>query len=342
MPAKKTRTRRPAPRKAAARKKANTKTVPARKSTAPSKKSPAPAKKSAAPARQSAPAAKKSAGAAKGGPVLPFFEWRKNGAVLRVGVLFPFSYDEQAMRRWPDAYPDVETFNAAHGTKLTIARHEVVDRLLQDEVIGGMLAITLAPMLVRGLLVHEAPGKPFAAEVASRADASTPVIVASTGRYAGESGIALWLPDPVARDFVRDQRGVVVDVRDDRWVPVRQPPLEAGWYHLDPKTLVPSGARSDEAPPHVLVVEGDDRSRELVMGVGSITLVPQPERQVRYVIANSAGRAEVGPLVRDSTSSRVSVGYGLGSVTALVEIGDEDASRVTLKPAAQCFKSPFG
>ena len=324
MPAKKARARKPAPKKPAARKKVQKAKSP---KTPKAPKTP----KTAKPAKTAAPATKSTPTAGKK-PVLPFFEWKKGDAIIRVGVLSPFSYDEKKIRRWPDAYSDVEAFNSAHGTELTIARHEVVDRLLQDEVIGGMLATTLAPMLVRGLLVHEAPGTAFAAEVVAHANDSTTVI-ASTGRYAGQTDVALWLPDPSPRDFVRDARGVVVSVDDARWIPVAQPPLAAGWYHLDPKTLVPCGLHSEETPRKVAPVEGDD---------AGFALVPHPETQARYVIANSAGRAEVGPIVRDSNPARASVGYGLGSVTVLVELTDEDAARVTLTPAAQVFRSPFG
>lgn len=263
---------------------------------------------------------------------LEAFVWRHEGTSVRLGILFRFDHDPARIGRWPDAYEGVARFNDENGTRLTIARHPVVEWLLADDVLRGMLAIDLAPLLVRGLLVHEAPGVPFGREVVGSGYGGG-VRLASTGRYEGRSGIALWLPEPDAADFVRTDQGIVVDVDDARWIPVARPGIEEGWYTLDPETWVPSGERSDEPAPNVVLVEGDDRSRELVLGPGEeeALLVPQPPRSRRYVIANSSDRADVGPLVRDSTKSRISVGFGLGSVTALVEIDEEDAVKLRLR-----------
>ena len=268
-----------------------------------------------------------------GGPMteMQAFVWRSGAEEIRLGVLFPFAYEAAEIGRWPDAYERLARFNEENGTSLTIARHHLVERLLAEDVLRGMLAIDLAPLLVRGLLVHEAPGVPFGREVVGSGHGGG-IRLASPGRYEGRAGIGLWLPDPGAKDFRRTGSGLVVDVDDSRWIPVSRPPVEAGWYALDPATWVPCGDVADEPPPNVVLVEGEDQAHELVHREGDdhALLVPQPPRSRRYVIANSPDRADVGPLVRDSTKSRVATGYGLGSVTALVEIGEEDAGRVDL------------
>jgi len=82
------------------------------------------------------------------------------------------------------------------------------------------------------------------------AEEGEPRVIISTGKYKGEKGIALVVPELTADDIQKDGKDIVIAVSDTRLVVVPDFPSEDGWYIPHAETGLPNGKKvdySDEA-----------------------------------------------------------------------------------------------
>lgn len=292
------------------------------KTTAKSK-SKAPAKGKAKPKTREKAAAKGS-GAPAGPRELGILGVETDDGFVMLGLLCAFSYKQELIRTWLQAYEELDRFNAIHGASARMARHAVIDRAITSGLLDGMRLMRYSPIIVHGILAHEAKGVPLGAEIVWQRGDDPPVVL-PTGRHAGATDTALWLPDPGAKDFRRDGDRLVLDVDDSRLIAIREFVPESGLRHVEPNTWVPTGPIVESDTPPVLTTS-DGRSyayRFADDGRVELSPPPAPLPGLRSLQANPSS-ACIGPLVRGGSPVNIATAVPW-SVTAFIEISGEDA-----------------
>jgi hypothetical protein len=234
-------------------------------------------------------------------PTLDILGVPTDDGLVMLAVLCAFSYQEERIRDFVQAIEEVDRFNAAHGTNVRIARDEVITQAMRSGLLSGMRLMRYSPIDVRGILAHEAPDTPLGEHVVWRRDGA-PDVVMPTGRWRGQTNVALWLPDPCGADIRRKADRIVFDVPDDRLIAVPTFRAVTGLYRMDPGTRLPVG---EPLPPDT------DISRD----------------ELRWLQANTS-EACVSALVHGSIGDDPPIGVANGipwSVTAFVEITPMEA-----------------
>lgn len=222
----------------------------------------------------------------------------------------------------------VDRFNEEHGTNVQIVRDEVLTHAMRIGLVDGLCRMRFSPMIVRGLLGHEAPDTPLGDAIVWKRDGA-PDIVLPTGRHRGEPNVALWLPDPRGADIRRENGRILFDVSDDRLVAVPQFRPQTGLYRMEPHTRLPFGdPLPDDSPPTLTAGTGETFAYRLGAD-GRVELGPPPVKPdtLRYFLANQTG-ACVSAVAHGSIGNDPPIGIanGIGwSITAFVEITPTDA-----------------
>ncbi len=145
-----------------------------------------------------------------------------------------------------DTHATVESFNAAHGTALRVVPPDVADVALN----AGESWRSLAPCFsfaVDASIAYEKPGTRLGEEIVCSL-AGEPRVALATGKYAGEKNIALAAIGLSAKDFRKEGNGIVLDISDDRLIPIPDFPAQSGWYTPHDLTGVPHGKEVEEGP----------------------------------------------------------------------------------------------
>jgi hypothetical protein len=96
-------------------------------------------------------------------------------------------------------------------------------------------------------IAYEKPGTKLGEEIVFSLEGE-PRVVMKTGRYEGEKVVALVTLGLRTKDFKKDGNSVVLDVFEDRLVPVPNFPATSGWYMPHNRTGVPHGSEVEESP----------------------------------------------------------------------------------------------
>ncbi len=159
-----------------------------------------------------------------------------NGKPISVGVL----------RKFNDKIPLLETLgivkatNAEYGTNFRLIRHRVLNHLLTKT--GTRREIRkVFPCPAGEGLAYEKPGTKLGNQIVFAGENGSRVII-STGKYKGEKGIALVVPELTADDLQKDGKDLVIAV-DARLVAVPDFPSEEGWHMPHEETGIPHGEK---------------------------------------------------------------------------------------------------
>jgi hypothetical protein len=170
-----------------------------------------------------------------------------NGRKVTVGELRKF--DGIPLLEIPALIKGVNTEN---GTNFRLIDPLVADFLLNMTKAGNKYLDDIGdafPSPVNLGIGYEKPGVKLSAEIVFSAEGE-PKVLLPTGRYNGEKGIALVVPELTADDIKREGNEIIIDVPDSRLVVVPNFPTENGWYIPYAETGIPHGEKveaSDEA-----------------------------------------------------------------------------------------------
>lgn len=142
----------------------------------------------------------------------------------------------EASTRLFRAHPLVETFNARHGTGLSVISHEVADIALTL----GETWRSLPAFAADAAIAYEKPGVKLRGEIDFPAR-GRPRILLATGKYRGEKDIALVALGLSPADFKKDGTSSVLDIPENRLVAVPDFPASRGWFMPHAGTGVPHG-----------------------------------------------------------------------------------------------------
>ncbi|MBU0527540.1 hypothetical protein KKE92_03610 [Candidatus Micrarchaeota archaeon] len=166
---------------------------------------------------------------------LPFRDQTRNLVVLRgrnsTGIF--------------NVHTTVEAFNALHGTNLRVVPHDVADVALNVGETWRSLASCFG-FVVDASIAYEKPGTKLGEEIVFSLE-DEPRVVLATGKYEGEEDIALVTLGLSAKDFKKDGNSVVLDISDDRLIPVPNFPSNSGWYMPHNRTGIPHGREVGES-----------------------------------------------------------------------------------------------
>lgn len=145
-----------------------------------------------------------------------------------------------------DTHAAVESFNSVHGTALRVVPPDVADFALNAGETWRSLAQCFS-FSVDASIAYEKPGARFGEEVVCSL-AGEPRVVLATGKYEGEKDVALAAFGLSAKDFRKEGNRVVLDISDDRLIPIPDFPSRSGWYKPHALTGVPHGKEVEEGP----------------------------------------------------------------------------------------------
>lgn len=141
-----------------------------------------------------------------------------------------------------DAYPLVETFNAEHGTGLTVVSHRMADAALTT---GRTLERPRLPeFAVDAAIAYEKPRTPLGTHIAF-SFGDKPRVVLPTHMYAGEHDIALVVMGLSPADFKKERGFLVLDIPERRLIAINDFPPKNGWHMPDSRTGVPHGTKAE-------------------------------------------------------------------------------------------------
>ncbi len=164
-----------------------------------------------------------------------------NGKPITVGIL----------RKFNDRIPLLETSgvvkaaNAEYGTNLKLISHRALNHLLTKTSNWREVREVFSCSAGEGL-AYEKPGTKFGNQIVFAGEGEPRVII-STGKYKGEKGIALVVPELTADDIQKDGKDIVIAVSDTRLVVVPEFPFEDGWYMPHAETGIPNGKKVDSS-----------------------------------------------------------------------------------------------
>ncbi|MFP3949500.1 MAG: hypothetical protein ACLFUZ_00190 [Candidatus Micrarchaeia archaeon] len=162
-----------------------------------------------------------------------------NGKPVTVGVLRKFSDRERIpLLEAPGA---VKAANAEYGTNLRLISHKVLNHLL-TKTDNWREIREVFPCPAGEGLAYEKAGTKLGNQIVF-AEEGEPRVVISTGKYKGEKGIALVVPELTADDIQKDGKDIVIAVPDTRLVVVPEFPSEDEWYMPHEETGIPSGKK---------------------------------------------------------------------------------------------------
>ena len=108
-------------------------------------------------------------------------------------------------------HPLVDGFNAENGTKLKVVSHAVADVAC---TIGDTWR-SLPVFPVDASIAYEKPGVKLGKEIVFSAEGESKVVLA-TGKYKGESDVALVTLGVTSADFKKDGNSLVLDIPENR------------------------------------------------------------------------------------------------------------------------------
>lgn len=162
-----------------------------------------------------------------------------NGKPVTVGVLRKFNDRERIpLLETPGA---VKAANAEYGTNLRLISHKVLNHLF-TKTDNGREIREVFPCPAGEGLAYEKAGTRLGNQIVF-AEKGEPRVIISTGKYKGEKGIALVVPELTAEDIQKDGKDIVIAVPDTRLVVVPDFPSEKGWYMPHEETGIPSGEK---------------------------------------------------------------------------------------------------
>ncbi len=160
-----------------------------------------------------------------------------NGKPITVGVLRKFNDRERIpLLEAPGA---VKAVNAEYGTNLRLISHRALNHLL-TKTDNRREIREVFPCPAGEGLTYEKPGTKLGDQIVF-AEEGEPRVILSTGKYKGEKGIALVVPELTADDIQKDGKDIVIAVPDTRLVIVQNFPSEDGWYMPHEETGIPNG-----------------------------------------------------------------------------------------------------
>ncbi len=167
-----------------------------------------------------------------------------NGKPITVCVLRKFN-DRIPLLETPGA---VKATNAEYGTNFRLISHRALNHLL-TKTSNWKEVREVFPCVAGEGLAYEKSGTKLGNQIVF-AEEGEPRVIISTGKYKGEKGIALVVPELTADDIQRDGKDIVIAVPEARLVVVPDFPSEDGWHMPHAETGIPNGkevGHSDEA-----------------------------------------------------------------------------------------------
>ncbi len=175
------------------------------------------------------------------------------GRNVMIGVLRERLKDGIAFH---EVFPEVDRINTAKGSSLRVISPQVADTLVTTPDGPWRYVRDGSPFFTNAALAYESKGKPLGRHILLALESTEEnedrlLYVLATGKYRGEKGIALLVPDLTAADFKRvDDCLIRIDVPDSRLVVVRAFPDRGARYYLPYfSTTIPHGTEVGISDP---------------------------------------------------------------------------------------------
>ncbi|MDO8554884.1 MAG: hypothetical protein Q7S22_08795 [Candidatus Micrarchaeota archaeon] len=163
------------------------------------------------------------------------------GRTVNLGALTRKNYDNP--ESFEQIHPLIDRFNSANRTHLQLVRPQVVDAALRDEHACSFVEMC-EPVATNAIVAYSSTGKRFPRFIEHDEAVKLPEVfliedqwngaryVLPSGKYAGEKGIALVVIGLNSRDFQtgRSPDEVIINVSDDRIIPVRNFPIVSSFF----------------------------------------------------------------------------------------------------------------